>query len=411
MHNRKVMILGAGECQVPIIMLAQQMGFQVVVVSVAGNYPGFSIADKFYEIDVRAKERILEVARQEAISAILTDQTDLPVPTVAYVAEQMGLAGIGYECALRFSNKYLMRQYCDYIGVPVPSYRLAFSLEEAKEMALQIGFPCIIKPLDNQGSRGVAKVNGTDDLETKFRRAIHNSECKSVIIEEFFEGTEVVIQGIVSNFQVQNLLIGDRYYFDLPDLFIPKQTIFPSTLPTRLKNELLGLNSFLINSLAPRFGITHCEYLVNGGIGEIRLVEAAIRGGGAFISSDLVPLACGININELLFRCALGENIRIDNLQPVNGSSSYVCFYLPEGVILTVTGLEQARSLPGVHKAYFRDINPGRPTKPMVDKTSRLGPILFSGKNRAECEQRIVNAKKTLAVKVQTSDGVQGIVW
>ena len=411
MPKKKVMILGAGECQIPIIKLAQRMGFQVIVVSVVGDYPGFSIADKAYQIDVRAKERILAVARQEAISAILTDQTDLPVPTVAYVAEQLGLPGIGCECALRFTNKHEMRRYCKLIGVPIPSYYQASSWEEAKEKALLIGFPCIIKPVDNQGSRGVAKVNDTDDLKAKFRRAIQYSGCNSVIIEEFFSGTEVVVQGFVSNYQPRNLLIGDRYYFDLPNLFIPKQTIFPSTLRPDLKQKVLDLNSLLIKSFAPKFGITHCEYLVNESSGEIRLVEAAIRGGGVFISSDLVPLACGVDVNEPLFRCALGENVSIESQELKNGSSAYVCFCLPEGFVLNVQGLDKVVSLPGVHKAHCGYIKPGYRANPIQDKTGRLGPILFSGKDRAECDERIEYVKQLLTIKVQTATDVKGIIW
>ena len=73
LKKQKLMILGAGQCQVPIIKQAQQMSFETIAVSVGGDYPGLSVADKSYEIDVREKEKILEVAQQEEINGIAWD--------------------------------------------------------------------------------------------------------------------------------------------------------------------------------------------------------------------------------------------------------------------------------------------------------------------------------------------------
>ena len=405
------MILGAGQYQVPIIKQAQQMSFETIAVSVGGNYPGLSVADRSYEINVREKEKILSVAQQEKISGILTDQTDISVPSVAYVAEQMGLPGIGYECALRFTNKYKMRQYCEKIDVPVPKHFQAASIAEAYEVVQQLCFPLVIKPVDSQGSRGVSKVNNPCELEGKFQSALVNSTCGIVLLEDFFRGTEVVIQGFASDSGFSNLIIGDREYFDLPDVFIPKQTIFPTLLREDLKQKVLELNSYLINKFAPRFGITHSEYLVDDQTGEVRLIEVAIRGGGVFISSDLVPLASGINVNALLIDLATGRSVRIDKTKLRSDTAGYVCFYLPEGVICRVDGIDKVESLPGVHKACLQNIEIGRRTGRVTDKTMRLRPILITGEDRLACQETIQKLKETLVVEVETSEGIKGIEW
>ena len=412
MDQQKLMILGAGQCQVPIIQQAQQMGFYTIAVSISGNYPGFYVANKSYEIDVRKKDKILEVARREKICGVLTDQTDITVPTVAYVAEKMGLPGIGYECAVRFTNKYKMRQFCEKIDVPVPKHFQASSLKEAHEKGKQLGFPLVVKPVDNQGSRGVAKVNGPDELERKFQNAIAHSACGLVILEEFFSGMEIVVQGFASDFEFLNLVIGDRYYFDLPHIFIPKQTIYPSLLRENLKQKVLELNFHLIKSFGPRFGLTHSEYLVDDKTGEIRLVETAIRGGGVFISSDLVPLATGINVNQLFIEISSGkENVSIDKSKLRSGASGYICFYLPEGIIRRVSGIDKIKVLPGVHKVYLQDIEVGKRTSQMTDKTMRLGPILIAGKDRKSLHETIRRVKNTLVVEVETPKGIRGVEW
>ena len=45
---KKIMILGAGIYQVPLIETAKRMGLYTIVVSIPGNYPGFALADKVY---------------------------------------------------------------------------------------------------------------------------------------------------------------------------------------------------------------------------------------------------------------------------------------------------------------------------------------------------------------------------
>lgn len=413
MMKKTLMILGASECQVPIITQAQEMGFEVVVISMPGKYPGFGIADRFYEVDVRDRQKILRIAQAEKISGILTDQTDIPVTTVAYVAEQLGLPGIGYDCALRFTNKYLMRQCCEQVGVPGPKHRQASSVEEACALVPDLQFPLVLKPVDSQGSRGIVKVHNVEELRETFDGAIVHSAEKKVILEEFFQGREVVIEGFMGSEGFTNLVIGDRVYFNLPDLFIPGQTIFPSRVIPELQQELLAINTKLITGFAPKFGITHSEFLVNEQSGEIRLVETAIRGGGVFISSDLIPLASSVNANELLIKYAIGEKdiSPIEPSQITHGASAYLCFYLPEGQIQDIQGIEEVQAIDGVYKSFLDGLQVGQTTAKLTDKTMRLGPILVAAKNIDSLGKVIDKVKETLHIEVKTSSGVEQIVW
>ena len=56
---KKIMILGAGIYQVPLIRAAKEMGFFVIVVSIKGDYPGFALADKIYYINTTDREACL----------------------------------------------------------------------------------------------------------------------------------------------------------------------------------------------------------------------------------------------------------------------------------------------------------------------------------------------------------------
>jgi hypothetical protein len=168
----------------------------------------------------------------------------------------------------------------------------------------------------------------------------------------------------------------------------------------------------LITHLGPKFGNTYSEYLINLETGDVRIVEIAIRGCGALTSSDLVPLACGIDVNELLILIASGNgDVRIDHSKRINKASGNIFFHLPEAVISEIRGLEEVSKVPGVYQTYLQNIQVGKETKQMVDKGDRLGPILIMGEDRTELQDVINRVTNTLYIHVETAKGIKGIIW
>ena len=90
---KRIMILGAGIYQVPLIQKAKEMGLETIVVSIPGNYPGFAFADKVYKLDTRDQEAVLRAAQRERIDGICTSGTDVAVVTIGYVCEKLGPPG------------------------------------------------------------------------------------------------------------------------------------------------------------------------------------------------------------------------------------------------------------------------------------------------------------------------------
>lgn len=406
-----MLILGAAALQMPLIKYIKGLGYKVAVVSIPGSYPGFAIADHCIYCDVRDGEAILAQIANENIVAVVTDQTDISVPTVAYLATKLGLKGNCVETAQVYSNKYMMRQACDRIGLSNPKYVRLSSANQAKDWNI---YPAIIKPEDNQGSRGVSMVHSYEELSAAVPAALSFSRTGYAILEEFFVGDEVVVEGFVKDGEYINWGIGDRKYFELDNLFIPAQTIFPSNLNDELTTKLLDAEKRLHAYLCPAFGMIHSEYLVNRTTKEIRLVETALRGGGVYISSHLVPLYSGYNNYDLLLNAALGKDVNLLDVeqQMHRQASAYVCFYLPEGEIVSVEGRAELKKMSFVHVADLDDLKVGMHTKPMLNKTMRLGPIIVSGTNRSNVEQHIACVQQTLQIKVKQGDGnIKRIEW
>ena len=411
--QEKLLLIGASIGQVPLLQKAQAKGIHVTVATIPGNYPCIPMADDVIYRDIYDRDGIVEEAAKRGITAVTSDQNDLMNPTVAYVAEKLNLPGNRFDTVMSYCNKNSFRENCEKAGVPVPKHIAVYD-EDYDFSRFDRPLPWIVKPADSQSSIAVQRIDRKEDLKPALAYALSKSPTHSAIVEEFFFGHEIVCEGFINNGKYYLLAFADRKYFDLPDLLIPSQTVFPSTVDRKLLDRVTDYETRLAAYTNPSFAIVHAEYLINLESGEIRAVESALRGGGVYISSDLIPMCTGIDINEVLLNKAMGRDVDVDAVfaSRQDRASAYVCFYLPDGVIEEIRGTEALKALPFVRRAYIDDIRTGRHTEPMTYKGARKGPILVGGENRADLERNIRTVQETLSIDVRTGSGeIRGIQW
>ena len=403
------MIIGAGVYQVPIIERAKERGIFTIVISPAGPYPGLSVADRVYYQDVRDRDEILEIAIKEEIDGVITDQTDIAVRTVAYVAEKMGLPGIGFECAKLFTDKRLMREKCRQLGLPTIEYAEVKSFDEALAFYYELGSTAIIKPVDSQGSRGVSKIDSVAKLKKKFAQTQKYSHTGEVIIERFINGKEMEVDSIAADYNVETLMHADLTPYDIPDVFASTTRLYPSIADENTINRLLELNKKIIKGFGLKQGLTHGEYIVDED-GEIYLIEIAARGGGTYISSHIAELQTGINTSDFLLDISMGNRNDIPKFEGGMCACGYVTFYLPAGTVVGMDGVEDVKEMDSVCKHSLDGIHIGLHTESFQDKTARYAVIAYAD-SRANLYQEIRKIKDLLKIKVDTGSGIEGPVW
>ena len=410
MAKEKIMIIGAGRYQVPIIEKAKEMGYETIAVSPQGAYPGLDIADKVYYLDVRDEKGILNVARGEKVSGVTTDQTDIAVRTVAYVCTHTGLSGIDYDTATLFTNKLMMRERSRQLGLPTIRYKLCRSLDDAKTFFASLGRSAILKPVDNQGSRGVYMIESMKELEKRFYDTLTFSPTGQAIIEEYIHGREFEVDSIVVNYEEKTLMYADTDLYSIPNVFASKTRLYPSVADSESIEKLLDLNHKTITGFGLKQGLTHSEYIQDEETGEIYLIEAAARGGGSYISAHIAELQTGVNTSEFLINLALGKVKEMPEFETGRCHCGYVTFYLPEGEVIDVGEIDKVRSFSFVKKDTLDDIYPGLKTLSFNDKTARNVVIVDAG-SREELLANIETIRKTLNTKVMTRNGIEGPIW
>ena len=409
---KSILVIGGGEGQVPLIEEAHRMGFRAIVVSPKGNYRGQDIADMVIEEDIRFPDRILVHKELDGrnVVAVVSDQLDEAVPTVAKLAEHFNVPGIGYDVAVRFKDKYIMRQAASSIGVAVPRYVLVRHAEDLPKAVEGLKYPMMIKPVDSASSRGVYKACNLDELSEYYLDSQRYSSV-GVIVEEYISGHEYVVEGFTVDHSSKNLIVGHRDYFDVSGAFIPCATVFrdADSATDSLEERLKELNLKIVNGFELKFGLTHAEYIYNEMEDKIYLVEIAARGGGVCISSDLVPAACGVDSISLYMRAALGEQIPCIKLH--RGAAAYFCYMLPEGNVVSIDGVAKMQDVPGFTRAVLGNVEIGMHIAAARDKYSRKGPILVKGDTKNDCYAAIERIKTLFKVKVQTIDGIKESYW
>lgn len=306
--TKNILILGAGEMQIPVIEKAKSMGLYTIVADMSDKAPGMKIADMPVLVSTMDKEGILECCKKYKVAGLLTT-SDAPVNTVSFVGEKLNLPSMSSEVAEICTNKYLQRTKFKENGINVPFFKLCDNNTDLSKLE---DFPYIVKPVDSSASRGVKKVFNYTELKAAFTEAIEYSRSQNVIIESFIPGKEYSVETYTQNNKTtiinitEKLCIGEDKGFFVEDTHIEPARI---TLTDKEKIETEVYKA--INALGIDNCPTHTEIKLNDNGAYI--IEMACRLGGDYITSDLVPLSTGIDMLENLIRISLGEPIDVEH--------------------------------------------------------------------------------------------------
>ena len=215
---KRLLIVGASVLQLPAIVKAKEIGLYVAVADFNLKAVGIPYADKFYEVSTIDEEGIYQAAKDFKADGIMTLATDMPMRSVAYATSKLGLVGISYNTAIKATDKGEMIKAFDAGGVEHPWYFIISSLKELRDIKEHISFPCISKPVDNAGSRGVVLIKNSDELDNAFVYSSSNGRTGKVIIEEYLQGNEVsveimAIDGIIHVLQITDKLTTGAPHF------------------------------------------------------------------------------------------------------------------------------------------------------------------------------------------------------
>lgn len=392
---KKLLVLAAGILQISVIKKAKAMGYYVIAADGDPNARGFNYADKAICANITDEEVMLKIARDEGVDGVIHPCSEVSMNVMGRINDELGLAGITREQAIRATNKHLMRKAFEKGNAPSPKSILTESAEDAwNHLQNDFSTAGILKPSRNSGSRGIAKV-ARDMLKEDFLKAydiaLQESRDKSVLIEQFIEGPEFSIEIIVWNGKVNVLTVTDKKTTGAPH-FVELGHNQPSChsaeeVETLKAAAIAGVKALGVNNCA-----CHAEAKLMDG--KAYLMEIGARLGGDFISTELTHLSTGIDMVAAAVNVALGVEPDLSVKEAPKG----VCirYFCPNpGKLVSISNLE-ALDDPRVYKKKIY-VQEGDIIPEVTSSLCRSGHVIVTEstpQNAIELAERLINEVK-----------------
>ena len=391
---KRLLIVGASVLQLPAIVKAKEIGLYVAVADFNLKAVGIPYADKFYEVSTIDEEGIYQAAKDFKADGIMTLATDMPMRSVAYATSKLGLVGISYNTAIKATDKGEMIKAFDAGGVEHPWYFIISSLKELRDIKEHISFPCISKPVDNAGSRGVVLIKNSDELDNAFVYSSSNGRTGKVIIEEYLQGNEVSVEIMAIDGIIHVLQITDKLTTGAPH-FVEMGHSQPCCLGENNIFRIKDLAIRAVKSVGIDNGPAHVEIMLteNGP----KMIELGARMGGDCITTHLVPLSTGIDMVKATIKIALGKSVDIS--QKIQRGSAIRFFRVKCGILQSVSNVDKAEQIEGIQQITFvKKI--GEKIDEIGSSIDRVGYVIAQADTAEEAVEICDRAMKLIEITV-----------
>jgi len=366
----------------------QEIGLHVLAADGSPSAPGFALAPDHAVLNIGEAAAVAEFARSNGVDLILA-VNEAGVLAAAEASQQLGLPNLPPDVALRCLNKGLMRDAWEAARLPQPSYRRVKSRDEIAAAASSIGYPVILKPAMNWGSRGVSRVANEEDLTWAIAYAAPNARADGFVVEECVSGVEMTIEGLVKDGNAQILAQSDKEPQEHPKYRVAMALNYPAKFAEWQLQRAAEVVHRATQALGIENGAFHCECMVNEK--DVFLVEMGGRPGGGHIFGQIVEASSGICMPQALALLLLGDGP--DIVPKYQRGACYKFFAPPAGVFRSVAGVTEAAGLPGILDFGFH-MNPGTIVSAIAGDADRPGYAVASGSTR---EEAIANADRAIA--------------
>ena len=325
---KKILIIGSG----PIVIgqacefdysgtqackVLMQEGFEVILVN---SNPATIMTDpktahKTYiePITPEIVGKIIAKERPDALLPTLGGQTAL---NTAVALDKNGVLkkykvktiGANIKAIKKGEDRQLFKKAMQKIGIDLPKSGRAYNLNEALEVAKDIGFPLIIRPSFNLGGTGASVAYNIEEFRELAKIGLESSMISEILIEESVIGWKefelevmrdtkdnVVVICSIENFDPMGVHTGDSI------------TVAPiQTLTDREYQKMRDAAIACIREIGVETGGSNIQFAVHPDTGRMVIIEMNPR---VSRSSALASKATGFPIAKIAAKLAVGYTL------------------------------------------------------------------------------------------------------
>lgn len=163
--------------------------------------------------------------------------------TIQGVLEYAGIpyTGSGILSSALAMNKLRTKQIWHGLGLLTPQHAVPTSTDDCSRISETLGFPLVVKPVNEGSSIGISKVNSLDELISAWKTA--RKYDNKILVEKFISGPEFTI-GILGNEILPPIRVGTNHeFYDFDAKYLAKDTSYniPSGLSADEESSLKDL--------------------------------------------------------------------------------------------------------------------------------------------------------------------------
>lgn len=306
---KRLLLLGGSAQQVVAIKTAKKMGIYTILCDYLPDNPGQFYADKFYLESTTNKEKILNIARDEAIDGIVAYASDPAAPTAAYVAEKLKLPTNSYESVCILCNKDKFREFLKFNGFNTPLSKTYID-SSVIDKECELDFPVIVKPVDSSGSKGVSIVSDTENLKNAIEFSLSYSRTGKCIVEQYIQNKYKYIIGgdvfvIDGKIEIWGLLNCHRD--KEVNSLVPVGKSFPLCISQDDEVRVKKCLQSLVDKLNIMQGAMNVELIVDK-YNRVWPIDIGPRNGGNMIP-NLLGYIYGIDVVKMTLEVAMGQTV------------------------------------------------------------------------------------------------------
>ena len=318
-NNKKIMILGGGPnrigqgiefdyCCVHAAFAMREDGYETIMVNcnpetVSTDY---DTSDRLYFEPVTLEDVLEIVALEKPVGVIVQYGGQTPLK-LARDLEKAGVPIIGTtpDAIDKAEDRERFQKMLQELGLKQPPNRTARTPEDAVRLALEIGYPLVVRPSYVLGGRAMEIVQEQSQLERYMREAVKVSNESPVLLDRFLndalevdvdalcDGTDVIIGGIMEHVEQAGVHSGDSAC-SLP----------PYSLSPKLQDELREQTKQMAMALGV-VGLMNVQFAIQGET--VFVLEVNPR---ASRTVPFVSKACGLQLAKVAARCMIGTSLK-----------------------------------------------------------------------------------------------------
>src|SRR3954465_6999128 len=185
----RVLLLGSGELAKEVVIALQRLGVETVAVDRYDDAPGHQVAHHARTVTMSDPEQLRAVIEAERPDVVVPEIEAIATQTLVELeAEGVRVVPTARAARLTMDREGIRRLAAETLGLPTSEYRFCDSLAELRAATVEVGFPCVVKPVRSSSGKGQRKLDGPDDVAPAWGHAMAGGRVA---------GSRVIIEGFV----------------------------------------------------------------------------------------------------------------------------------------------------------------------------------------------------------------------